>query len=445
MTTFASYFWRWVHRSEASASARWALIGASILALTPVLGTGGIALLIAAIAPALAYLALAPGRFLPMKASERWIAAIFASYYFVGLAFALARPNWLQGLKSVGWNNFAFAGAILLLPVVRAFFRPYWSLWLGSAAAAGGMLAGIVALAGNGRIEALTGNPLVFAYLCGATALINGCLALNSRRKIAVLHSLAALSASVALLLSGSRGPIVLVAAIGLCLLLVWAIGAARREPGYSALIVYGAAIACAVVYSLIRETEGFVLLIDRFNGLVGAFVGSSIDASYTDRVEMLRAGWSAFTQQPLLGYGRQNVMAVANAQFPHDPHFGYSHLHNALLTEAVAAGILGALSYCLVLITPIIATWRGGRKWRMLGIAFAAHTALLGWINISFYHDIMTFYFCGLVVYFSALATNAHAALLEDYRAFLAASPAYSPPDRPTGRAVINTAIESG
>ena len=75
------------------------------------------------------------------------------------------------------------------------------------------------------------------------------------------------------------------------------------------------------------------------------------LDQSFEMRAIMWQAGWTAFLEQPIWGYGIQNRFSAT------DLPFSYTHLHNSLLTHLVAGGLAGAFLYAaLILFAPL--TW---------------------------------------------------------------------------------------
>lgn len=85
-------------------------------------------------------------------------------------------------------------------------------------------------------------------------------------------------------------------------------------------------------------------------------------------RMTMLREGWQAFLERPLVGYGPQNRF---EAVFPETSSFParLSHLHNDFLTHGVGGGIVAIVLLCLILLAP---AWAGCRNNAQLTPAIA-------------------------------------------------------------------------
>ena len=115
---------------------------------------------------------------------------------------------------------------------------------------------------------------------------------------------------------------------------------------------------AVALVYWLLVVWD-HAIAVRIQNGLstvVAIFQGDAtgvLDTSFEQRAIMWQAGWNAFLEQPLWGYGIQNRFTAT------DLPFSYTHLHNSLLTHLVAGGLAGALLYAsLILFAPFAWTY---------------------------------------------------------------------------------------
>ncbi len=260
------------------------------------------------------------------------------------------------------------------------------------------------------RVEALTGNPLIFAYLVGVMACLNGWLALESRGRIQLLHAIATLASLLALVLALSRGPLAAFAVVAAGALL-WKIVTAARDLFRLAISFYVLIAATAFVYVALNSFNPTQRVVDLLAGrfatlgqlLVESPNGPIVDANLNARRTMLDAGWQAFVERPFLGHGRQNVMNVVSKIAGGDP-LPFTHLHNAFLTEAVASGVLGLIAFCAVLVLPIVAA-RGAQPWQALAVILTAFTALYGMTNIGFNHDIKVFFYALFIVILNALA----------------------------------------
>lgn len=378
------------------------------LGLMPVLGTTSGALVFGAGFIAWLYvLMLWP---VTLEPRERLIGAIFFAYVIVGLIFGIGNVGLIPALE-VQWNNVGFILTAPLLPILRIYHREYWDRWMQYAVALGGLGVGASALwevsQGALQVEALTGNPLVFAYLCGAATLLNGSLALHSQGRFRALHTCATVSGVIAMVLSGSRGPTIYFALVAILGIAIWLFRYSHHRLRDSMLAIGATSAAAAATYVLFRDTAAFQTTVDRFARLFQSEGATGVDASVDARIAMLKAGWAAFLDHPFLGYGRPAVIDAANAQFPDDMVFSFSHLHNAYLNEAVSSGVFGLMVYLAVLVTPLIVARRAPAPWRDGCWLFTAFTAACVATNIGFYHDLTVAYFCGLVVIVNCIGRN--------------------------------------
>lgn len=141
----------------------------------------------------------------------------------------------------------------------------------------------------------------------------------------------------------------------------------------------------------------------DRFGSMVDMFSDAGVaDGSTNQRLIMYRAGWQAFLDHPLTGYGYSRRFEAAEAYFPPGMNLHYMHLHNDYITHMVAAGIPGLLVFLAYLTLPLAILFiarRRSRDIRYMGMigtilmaGIAATTAILG-------HDVHSTYFSMFVV----------------------------------------------
>ncbi|CAN7189848.1 O-antigen ligase family protein [Rhizobium leguminosarum] len=82
---------------------------------------------------------------------------------------------------------------------------------------------------------------------------------------------------------------------------------------------------------------------------------------SLSARFALYKGALSAIRKDPLTGYGPQNRMASVLAELPESvrPQLPYSHVHNGFLTAGIDAGVFGIAALSLMLLTPVIGSWR--------------------------------------------------------------------------------------
>lgn len=174
------------------------------------------------------------------------------------------------------------------------------------------------------------------------------------------IYLLGPLCAVATVLLSGSRGPMLAVPALGIV-----SCFAAFRRPWLALLIGAGAIAALATAAVLLKPD-----LAARFQTVVTAGRQLSTGVQLTDvssdvRLSMLKSAWAAFAHSPWIGYGWGGRMAAV-APYLNGVEWGVPsrqfHLHNELANFAVGAGLLGVAAYLAILAAPIVGALRSGR-----------------------------------------------------------------------------------
>ena len=179
-----------------------------------------------------------------------------------------------------------------------------------------------------------------------------------SRRAFQVAGFL--ICAYLAVVLTGSRAPalvlIGLLPFVGLYIFLPS--GLTRRQIVIRTLaLICGGVILLLGVVTLAIWAE--ISIVGRLAGawqqiLVGA--DQRIETSLYQRFVMYDAGWSAFVEQPIFGYGMHQRWA-AIAPYLSDTSFTYTHLHNFALNQLVDGGIV-ALFFSVVVLFTLPAGW---------------------------------------------------------------------------------------
>lgn len=256
-------------------------------------------------------------------------------------------------------------------------------------------LAGVALGAIAGTIDVMTGddlraqvgnNPIHYGglmVLLGYGALA-GFLTGNATlwRYVFVLGPVLGIAGAM---LSGSRGPFLAGAAIGVVvfpLILVWN----WRDRIFAvSLLVCGAVGAAAFSVSPLgqRAVGG------AFELLLGARAG---DLALADvpRSQMLSAAWAAFLDSPIWGHGWSGMMPAAEAHFPADSIWlGFDNLHADVSNFAVLGGILGLFGYGLLIVAPLLAVKdlpaANRRPGLVLALTLSGGVAALGLTNAVF------------------------------------------------------------
>jgi O-antigen ligase len=335
----------------------------------------------------------------------------------VGLLLVGLEPRSRSALREPGIGTMMGAGLVLLLALAITarsvdhilgffFLSPLWfsGLLLALVHRLEGKLnqtvVGFLALAGTALAVAVTAydvyvlglrrggwtvnNPIHLADLAlmlGFASLV-ALYGASRWRWIALLGPVLAL---IAIMLSGSRGPLIAFGAVAVvaALFLVFTLWRGHRLVPWLAvvLVVAGVAIGPFIEVQLGARTFSVVALVDDFVD------GGPSDDSTSQRVYMLRSAWGAFQASPIFGHGMIRYTHIAAQYGPADNPFRPSgHLHNDIADFAVIGGLLGLLSYILILLAPLAASLGISRQRRapilFLGLAMSVGYLFMGFTN---------------------------------------------------------------
>ncbi|MFK7868128.1 MAG: O-antigen ligase family protein [Roseobacter sp.] len=130
-------------------------------------------------------------------------------------------------------------------------------------------------------------------------------------------------------------------------------------------------------------------------DGTDDAIMNATSDTSVNQRLAMLIAGWNAFKERPIFGYGGQNRFDAAVDYLPGSFAFQYSHLHNEFVTHAVAGGIPAVVLLTVILFFPVYVACRTpGESKNRMQIAAMFTLAFVGtaFFNNVLFNDISAF-----------------------------------------------------
>ncbi|UYN99528.1 MAG: O-antigen ligase family protein [Devosia sp.] len=321
---------------------------------------------------------------------------------------------------------------LLVAPSLAALLtRPASRFWLGPHAVPALFLFGAVTAAGAGLVDLMVfeprrvgvgNNPIHYAGLTtilGFMALM-GMVSNTSRWR--VIYLLGPAAAIVAVVLSGSRGPLLACAALVVVALPFLLIALRSRV---AILATLAAVVGGGVAFMILADSS---LLIDRILGNLedmtvargGAPVEnavrtlmSAILAQDEARAAMYEAGWHALQSSPIFGVGYTSVMPLARELFP-DLRIltRLENLHSDLANFAAVSGGLGLAAFGCLLLAPLAAL--RGIKWRrnpalVLGvITLVVAFATLGLTNAMFGVLPQTVLFATILAYLMALSDAA-------------------------------------
>lgn len=288
----------------------------------------------------------------------------------------------LAGLLLVAIAYVVGAGSIDGL-IGLAYFAPLFVIWPLVSAADGIRLedaagfVGVLALSGAGgaavvavmevvatgtvRAGGGVANPIHFAdvALLVGFAACAGCIARTGFLRFFFL--LGPVLAAVAVVLSGTRGAVVAVAAMlavaGIALVVLRLVSVKTAGLTVLALAVVGA-VALWLGASQLSGIQR--VLIDLADVLR---TGLPTDESTFVRLQMLQGGFKAFLQAPIFGHGPLSFANIAN-DLSDLPPGTWPHLHNDLADFAASAGIVGLVAYGLFIAAPIAEVIQAKNGW---------------------------------------------------------------------------------
>lgn len=212
-------------------------------------------------------------------------------------------------------------------------------------------------LFGHGsRLELAAGNASVLALL-GSLLYVLNCGAIFRRKNmVSLVFLIGAAGSAYLVVMTGTRAmwPVLLVVPFISLLCLT------SRKTNFWA--VPGILLFAGLTVTLALSTS------DRVNTRIGslkadlqAISNGDLSGSIGQRIQIYNAGIELFFERPLLGYGPGNERAeIAQKTVENGGlDFSYSHAHNAILTVALRAGLLGVAALLAILLMPLIVTLR--------------------------------------------------------------------------------------
>jgi len=252
---------------------------------------------------------------------------------------------------------------------------------------------------GTSRVGLSVANPIHFAdvsLVAGFAALLG---LVYSRSVWRYIYLLGPIFASVAVLLSGTRGAVLalgVMAAAALVLALVMRLVTRKMILiGTVAAVVLGAgAIAAGVL-----QTSGVQRVIPDIEAVLQAVVPT--DESTSERMQMYTGGLAAFLDSPVFGHGPFDYVAAAVERMtaPFDP----PHLHSDLVNFAASGGLFGLVAYFLFLLAPLVEVFRMPRSPERTGLLVVIGVLVIGYFVMGLTNAVIGL--LTLTVQFSAIS----------------------------------------
>jgi O-antigen ligase len=356
----------------------------------------------------------------PRIPEVRITALAFASFALAEAVAALVNPGgaWISETGS----NLPFLGILPLFAVIRADRQRL--LALVEKYAAMSCIAGAAVLIPLANVyargELMTGNPGVLAVLASVLYAINVLALIRHRERRPWLFAAGAAAAAYLVLSAGMRSlwpMLVLAPVIALAFY-----GRRVALPVNSAPALAAGAAAVLLVGSLVFQQVSFRL--DAAQTDISAIDHQNYSTSLGRRVVMWEAGYALFMEKPLLGQGPGNssdLMRVKTKEIS-GQELGYSHFHNAAITELVRAGIVGLLAMAAMFAAPFLLCLRAqkdetGKAGFYLLCAGQCAYLLSGLTGIMFGHDILDSFYLTLTVFSLYLVFGEHDDVIEAAR----------------------------
>ena len=326
-----------------------------------------------------------------------WI--FLGSFVALGIAFALSSQD-LNDFKYI----LNFAPYLLMVPLRKHFER----LARGNAAQtiawmalAGTALFTAVALfeifiEGRSRVYGPM-NPFQFAYttmLLGFLSLAGLFIPGSSRRWIFLAGPVLAV---FTVMISGTRGALLAAPVLALLAFVFTLVTMPKQRKiilvsAVAGLGLFAVLLVIAMQLGLSRSISG----LDVPRQLLA---GEQIDGSSLERLTMLQGAWGAFWDSPIFGHGWRNMVT---AIYPHVPPEmlermkGFRHLHNGYANFASGAGLIGLISFLLVLAAPVLGTFFIPRDSQYHARLFLVLTLSLGFAAFEFTYILLGFDYHG-------------------------------------------------
>lgn len=272
-----------------------------------------------------------------------------------------------------------------------------------------------IAFLGKLRAEGGAGNPIVFSIMCLCLVATTGIGLERASRPVAILRLIAIALGIGAIVLSLSRGVMLLVPVILVCIAVY--LGVIRRLTlvGWTAVaagifLFLLALISSQIVQDRVLDT---LLELEQINH-------EDYSGSIGERLRLWNAAWQAFLESPIWGHGIQNRMAALVPYLASDGLYipGFSHAHSAYISAALDGGIVAVAVLLTLLAAPIVIAWRAPRdrdyrRRLYLTITLTLGYALVGMTQLLFKHDIIdSFYIFACAVITASIPAEAGASL---------------------------------
>lgn len=201
------------------------------------------------------------------------------------------------------------------------------------------------------RIELAAGNAGVTAVLASVLYLINLVAIFRGKSHYFLLSYVGVFTSFLILIFTGMRAllPVIVI----LPIFLFWYYHR-RQNFDYSNKQI-SRAMVIVFVFAIVAYPTVSERLYASFTDLQEISKGDT-NSSLGQRAELWQAGWALFLESPLFGHGPGNVGSVMTQKTAEltGHALGYSHFHNAIISELVRSGLVGFLALTMIFWIPI-------------------------------------------------------------------------------------------
>lgn len=166
--------------------------------------------------------------------------------------------------------------------------------------------------------------------------------------------------------------------------------------------------VAIGIFAGLLILVGGFIAMKDtnlvQDNYILGRFADISIDEG-SARFQIWGMAMEGFKEHPILGWGQENFNYVFNEYYEpgmHAQEQWFDRVHNIIFDWLIAGGILGLISYLLILLTTLYYLWIKKKD----SFSVAEKSVITGLLAGYFFHNLFVFdNLISYILFFTILA----------------------------------------
>jgi O-antigen ligase len=272
-------------------------------------------------------------------------------------------------------------------------------LGLCGSAGAAAIAIGEYAATGTTRAGGSVANPIHFADAALAAGFLSLLGLVYQKGAARWLFILGPAAASLAVLLSGTRGAVLALVAMSLTAVVMAVFLRLVSLRVLATGTVFFLTIAVVGVIAGFGAASGTQRVISGLSEVLRT--GVLIDGSTSLRLQMYEGGLRAFLASPVYGHGPFDYAEIA-AGWASVPFESVPHLHNDLINFAASGGAFGITAYLLFLLAPVTQVLRSPLSSHRLGLITVVCTLVVGYLVMGLTNA--TFGILTLTVFYSAI-----------------------------------------